>query len=68
MHKIEGAEPVYEVLPGWSESVSGHVERSRLPDAARRYLDRVEALTGLPIEMIGVGPERTQTLVQGQRA
>ena len=67
-HLLEGAEPVYEVLPGWSESVSGHVERSRLPDAARRYLDRVEALTGLPIEMIGVGPERTQTLVQGQRA
>jgi len=62
-HLLEGAEPVYETLPGWEQPIREATDRSALPANARRYLDRVEQLTGLPIEMVGVGPERAQTLV-----
>jgi len=60
---LEGVEPVYETLGGWNEPIREAADRSALPANAKRYLDRVEQITGLPIEMVGVGPERAQTLV-----
>lgn len=62
-HLLEGVEPIYETLPGWNEPIREAADRASLPGNARRYLDRVEQITGLPIEMIGVGPERAQTLM-----
>jgi adenylosuccinate synthase len=56
-------EPIYETLPGWDEDLTGIEERADLPSAARRYLERIEELVGVPIEIISIGPERTQTLV-----
>ncbi len=50
--------PVYETLPGWKEDISGVRRREDLPANARAYLDRIEALTGVPITFIGVGAER----------
>lgn len=61
--QLEAVEPIYETLPGWSEPIRDAADRAGLPENARRYLDRVESITGLPIEMVGVGPERAQTLV-----
>ncbi|MCA9289774.1 MAG: adenylosuccinate synthase [Phycisphaerales bacterium] len=61
--RLAGVEPIYETLPGWSEEIVDATERTRLPENARRYLDRIETITGVPIEIISVGPERTQTLV-----
>ena len=55
-------EAVYESLPGWSEELDDATDRAALPDNARRYLDRIEDFVGVPIEIISVGPERTQTL------
>jgi adenylosuccinate synthase len=60
---LGGVQPVYETLPGWREEIDDATERSRLPLNARRYLERIEELAGLPIEIVSVGPERTQTLV-----
>jgi adenylosuccinate synthase len=56
-------EPVYEELPGWRESTVGVTEYAALPGNARRYLERLEALTQVPLDMISTGPEREQTIV-----
>jgi adenylosuccinate synthase len=59
---LEGWEPIYETLPGWQEPIDEAVDRASLPEAARGYLARIEEIVGVPIELVGVGPERTQTL------
>ncbi len=56
-------EPVYEEWPGWSTSVAGATRESQLPDEARRYLDRLADLAGVPIDIVSTGPERDQTIV-----
>ena len=56
-------EPVYESLPGWKEDISTIRRREDLPEQARRYLDRVEELIEVPIDIISVGPGRDQTIV-----
>ncbi len=56
-------EPVYEELPGWKQSTAGITELAALPANARRYLERIEALAGVPIDMISTGPDRERTIV-----
>ncbi|MGH8217569.1 MAG: adenylosuccinate synthase [Steroidobacteraceae bacterium] len=56
-------EPVYEELPGWKQSTAGLTELAALPANARRYLERIEALAGVPIDMISTGPDRERTIV-----
>jgi len=58
-----GIEPVYEELPGWRESTVGVTAYEALPANARRYLQRLEALVSVPIDMISTGPDREQTIV-----
>jgi adenylosuccinate synthase len=58
-----GIEPVYEELPGWNESTAGITDYEALPGNARRYLERLEALTQVPLDMISTGPDRDQTIV-----
>ena len=57
-------EPVYETLPGWQGSTVGIREYAGLPAEARRYLDRIEDILGVPIDMISTGPERDETIVR----
>lgn len=59
---LESAEPVYEYLPGWQASTAGARNLAELPAAARRYLDRVEEVTGAPIRMVSVGTRRDQII------
>jgi adenylosuccinate synthase len=59
-----GLEPVYEELPGWRESTVGVTEYGALPGNARRYLERLEALVRVPLDMISTGPDRDQTIVR----
>jgi adenylosuccinate synthase len=56
-------EPIYEEHPGWKESTFGVKTFNGLPQAARSYLKRLEALTGAPIAIISTGPERDETIV-----
>ena len=58
-----GVEPVYEELPGWRESTVGITDYADLPANARSYLERLEALVGVPIDIISTGAERDQTIV-----
>ncbi len=55
--------PVYEEMPGWQESTVGVKQHDKLPKAARDYLARIEALCGVPIDMISTGPDRDETIV-----
>ncbi len=55
-------EPVYEMLPGWSEEVGTVRSYARLPDAARRYVARLEELLEAPITLVSVGADREATL------
>ncbi len=59
---LEQAEPVYETLPGWNRPSAGARDHRDLPREARRYLDRVEELTGVPIWFVSVGTEREQII------
>ncbi|WP_409252409.1 adenylosuccinate synthase [Bacillus sp. SCS-153A] len=54
-------EPVYEELPGWTEDITGCKTLSDLPENARHYLERVSQLTGIPLSIFSVGPDRSQT-------
>jgi adenylosuccinate synthase len=60
--EVARAEPVYEVLPGWQEDLTGLREYGALPDNARRYVDRVEALVEVPVALVSVGPDRDETI------
>jgi adenylosuccinate synthase len=56
-------EPVYEELPGWKESTAGVREYAGLPAAARQYLERVQELVGVPLDLISTGPDRDHTII-----
>jgi adenylosuccinate synthase len=55
-------EPVYEELPGWEESTVGITRHEDLPGTARDYLDRVQTLLGVSVDLISTGPDREQTI------
>lgn len=60
VEELARVQPVYESLPGWSEDLTGIRRWSDLPDAARRYVERIADLCETPITTISVGPERSQ--------
>jgi len=62
-HAVAQAQPVLEELPGWSESTVGITEYAKLPAAARRYLERVAEVCGVPIDLVSTGPDRNETIV-----
>ncbi len=59
---LEKCQPIYEYLPGWSEPISGIRRKQDLPLAAIRYIERIEALIGIPLMLVSVGPDRAQTI------
>ena len=66
---IEGygdIQPVYEELPGWKESTVGVTDYNGLPANARKYLERLQALVDVPIDIISTGPDRDQTITLRQ--
>ena len=65
LEELERAEPVYEVLPGWREDISGARSMDDLPAAAVAYVEAIEEIAGVPVTIVSVGPERTQTILRG---
>jgi len=61
--EIGRAQPVYEELDGWDAPTSEVRDREALPPAARKYVSRIEALTGVDASLISVGPGRAETIV-----
>jgi adenylosuccinate synthase len=58
----------YVEMPGWQEDISGARSLEDLPDACRDYLNFISDSLGVPIVLIGVGPERSQVILSGDRA
>ena len=57
-------EAVYEELAGWKQSTVGLTRYEDLPENARAYLERLQALVGIPISIISTGPDREQTIIR----
>ena len=62
--RFADCQPVYEDMPGWSESTVGVTSHEELPENARNYLARIEALVQTPIDIISTGPDRAQTIIK----
>jgi len=58
-----GCEPIYEEIPGWTQTTVGITRYGDLPANARNYLKRIEQACGVPIDMISTGPDRDETIV-----
>ena len=56
------AKPIYEMLPGWSEDISGAKTMEDLPANARSYIKFLEDVSGTPISAVGVGQDRNATI------
>jgi adenylosuccinate synthase len=63
LETLEKCEAVYESMPGWTEKLEGVRRWEDLPQAARRYLERIAQLTGVKIVAVSVGAERGETIV-----
>jgi len=61
------AEPIYEEFEGWPDAIGGVRSLADLPESARRYVSAVEEHAGVPIVLVSVGPERTQTIERAWR-
>ncbi len=61
--EIARCQPIYEVMPGWTESTVGVTVYEQLPQAARNYLERITQVTGVPIAMISTSPDRDHTIM-----
>ena len=57
-------EPVYEDMPGWSVSTEGIRSRDALPSPARTFIERIESLVEVPIDLISTGAGRDETIVE----
>ena len=64
---LANATPIYEEFPGWGEPIHDIRSLADLPENARRYVTALEELGGVPIVLVSVGPERTQTIERAWR-
>jgi adenylosuccinate synthase len=60
---IARCKPIYEDMPGWTQSTVGVTDYAALPPAAQRYLQRIEEVTGVPIHMVSTSPDRDHTIL-----
>lgn len=60
---LEQVEPVYEDMPGWKTDISACKTYDELPEAARKYVERISELVGVPLGIVSVGPNRSQTII-----
>ena len=61
--KLSRCKPVYIELPGWKEDISGVKEFDLLPEPAKNYVRKIEEITEVPVGVVSVGPDRTQTII-----
>jgi adenylosuccinate synthase len=61
---FEQCTPIYIELDGWSENTESLKDYDQLPQAARDYLSKIEALSGVPIHIVSTGPDRIDTIIR----
>jgi adenylosuccinate synthase len=62
--QLAACKPVYESMPGWPSPVRGARRWSDLPDAARRYIARLEEVSGVQAAIVSTGSERDDTIIR----
>jgi len=62
LHKLAKAKVIYQQTAGWKEDITKVRKFDRLPRAAQVYIKKIEKFTGLPVELIGVGPGRSEII------
>lgn len=62
--RFSECEPVYDTLPGWQETTAGTTRYEDLPPAAKTYVEHVEALLGIPVDIISTGPSRDAIIMR----
>ena len=60
---VAGCKPIYETIPGWTDSTVGVTDYAKLPKAAQHYLNRIAETTGVPIHMVSTSPDRDHTIL-----
>jgi adenylosuccinate synthase len=68
IREVARCKPVYEELPGWRTSTREVARFADLPDCAKRYIARLEQLTGVPVGILSLGPRRASTLILDEEA
>ncbi|MHC5111239.1 MAG: adenylosuccinate synthase [Planctomycetota bacterium] len=66
MAECDRVEPIIEMIPGWSEDLRSVRRFEDLPANTRQYVERIESLLDVPVSLLGIGPDRSQTLVRGK--
>lgn len=61
---LENCKPVYESMPGWKKDISGIRTFDELPDNAKKYIARIEELSGTKVKIVSVGPGREATIIR----
>lgn len=64
LEDLEQVEPIYETVPGWQCDTTSCTTFDELPEAAQAFVGRVEALAGVPVKIVAVGPGREQTIIR----
>lgn len=59
----ENLEPIYESVPGWTESTLGAKSVSELPANAQQYIKKIEQVVGVPVDIVSTGPDRVETMI-----
>ena len=62
--QLAQCEPIYESMPGWSAPTAGVREFNKLPDAARKYIARLEDVSGVRAAIVSTGSERDDTILR----
>ncbi|NCA83130.1 MAG: adenylosuccinate synthase [Opitutae bacterium] len=68
IREVTRCKPIYEEAAGWRTSTRDIARFADLPAAARRYIARLEQLTGVPVGILSLGPRRASTLIRGGEA
>ena len=61
--ELTRCQPVFEDFPGWPEDIRGVRRFADLPGVTQTYLQRIEELAGVPIQLVSVGPDREETIL-----
>ena len=64
LEDLAKCKPVYEEFEGWTEDLTAVENYDDLPENAKKYVEKIEELTGVSVDMVSVGPKRTQTIVR----
>ena len=65
--KLARCKPVFIEMEGWKEDITGARSFDELPEAAKAYVRKIEEITGVPVGVISVGPDRTQTIITSEK-